>query len=213
MVSYRTAGVSALQAKIKRPFQWTERRRSAFWQQFMLLVTLSLLHFCSLQGSACQLYRLVAVHWLISTHFRLGGVVIIRSIAKWEEVLINTRGPLLRIIIFIPIIMPKVRIISTHIHTCSFSSHYGRTGMKKFMSALEMKDRSYFFYHQNQDWTLHNYWNVFSYSMLGLDPTGLQDKKRDHHGSGQLCLLEIMFIYYSIFPKYITLTNIVANVM
>lgn len=42
----------------------------------MLLVTLSLLQFCSLQSSACQLYQLVAVHCLIRANFHLSRDVI-----------------------------------------------------------------------------------------------------------------------------------------
>lgn len=60
----------------KKPPQRTGGRCSVFWQQFMLLVTLSLLHFCYLQNSACQLYQLVTVHCLTWANFHLRGVVI-----------------------------------------------------------------------------------------------------------------------------------------
>lgn len=60
-----------------RSAQQVDRGRLfAFWWHFMLLVTHSLLQFCSLQNSVWQFYQLVMVYCLILANFHLSRDVI-----------------------------------------------------------------------------------------------------------------------------------------
>lgn len=132
--------VRAPTCKTKKQKQTSADRAKTLWKHFVLLAILSSLHFCSHHSSACQLYWLVAVHCLIAAHFHLSGVVITLQ-SKEEEVLINTPRFLLTIIMFIPIIMPKVKLIFTHpsTHVVVFISLWIKVSLFSFWQPRILK--------------------------------------------------------------------------